>query len=110
MEETREVKPIEAKKDDYLIVPLEKPVEFEKTTIKQLDLTKLRDMTLDELSEIYDVYSALGEKEGVMQEFSIKFVKLLAQHVTGYPLEAIGKVSAKDAVRLKARVYRFFYL
>ena len=67
-------------------------------------------MTLDELSDVYDIYAAMGEKEGVMQEFSVRFVKLLLHHVTGYPLEALGKISAKDAVRLKARIYRFFYL
>lgn len=45
-----------------------------------------------------------------MQECNLKFVRLLMQRATGYPLEALNKIGMRDAVRLKARVYRFFYL
>lgn len=45
-----------------------------------------------------------------MQEGKLRFAQLLASRVTGYPLEAIQKIKAKDSVALKSRVYRFFYL
>lgn len=109
MEEVKK-EDITKKETDYLIIPLKKAINFEQITIKQLDLTKLKEMTLDELSDIYDMHAALGGSEGVMQEYSIKFAKLLAHYATGYPLEAIGKISARDAAILKARIYRFFYL
>ena len=94
----------EKEKKDFLLYELEKPITFEQADISQIDLRKLREMTLEDLSELYDTYAVFGEGEGVMQECNLKFVRLLMQRATGYPLEAL------NAVRLKARVYRFFYL
>lgn len=100
----------EEENKDFLLYELEKPVTFEQADISRIDLRKLREMTLEDLSELYDTYAAFGESEGVMQECSLKFVRLLMQRATGYPLEALNKIGMRDAVRLKARVYRFFYL
>ena len=46
----------------------------------------------------------------VMQEVTLLFAKLTAQHLTGLPLEVLGNLSARDAIVLKNRVYRFFYM
>ena len=100
----------EKEKKDFLLYELEKPITFEQADISQIDLRKLREMTLEDLSELYDTYAVFGEGEGVMQECNLKFVRLLMQRATGYPLEALNKIGMRDAVRLKARVYRFFYL
>lgn len=99
----------EKEKKDFLLYELEKPITFEQADISQIDLRKLREMTLEDLSELYDTYAVFGEGEGVMQECNLKFVRLLMQRATGYPLEALNKIGMRDAVRLKARVYRFFY-
>ncbi len=95
---------------DFLIYELEKPVEFEQMTITQVDLTKLREMTLDELSEVYEAYEAMGGNGTVSMDVPLPFAKLIVQRMTGYPLEAIGTMNVRDALRIRARIYRFFYL
>lgn len=95
---------------DFLDYELEKPVAFEQVTISHIDLTKLREMTLDELSEVYDAYEAMGGNGGITVDVPLPFAKLVIQRMTGYPLEAIGKMSARDALRIRMRIYRFFYL
>ena len=97
-------------KQDFLRYKLETPVEYGDINIYEIDLRKLRDMTLDDLSEVYDAYTALGGTEGIMQESSLSFVKLLIQRITNYPLDIVGKIGIRDALKLKTRVYRFFYL
>ena len=59
---------------------------------------------------VYDLYETQGGDGIIMQEGKLRFAQLLASRVTGYPLEAIQKIKAKDSVALKSRVYRFFYL
>ncbi len=95
---------------DFLDYELEKPVEFEKTTISRIDLTKLREMNLDELSEVYETYEAMGGSDGIAMGVPLPFAKLIMQRITGYPLEALGRMGARDALRIRLRIYRFFYL
>ena len=64
----------------------------------------------EELNVVYDLYETQGGDGIIMQEGKLRFAQLLASRVTGYPLEAIQKIKAKDSVALKSRVYRFFYL
>ena len=86
----------EKEKKDFLLYEREKPITFEQADISQIDLRKLREMTLEDLSELYDTYAVFGEGEGVMQECNLKFVRLLMQRATGYPLEALNKIGMRD--------------
>ena len=45
-----------------------------------------------------------------MQEGTLLFAQIVASRVSGYPVEAIMDLKAKDSAYLKNRVYRFFYL
>lgn len=96
--------------EDFLVYPLEKEVVFEGNKIETIDLTSLREMTLDELAEIYDAYEVLGGSDTIAMGVPLRFLKLVIQNVTGISLEALGRLSARDTLRLRARVYRFFYL
>lgn len=94
--------------NDYLKFKLEKPVVYQQIHIVELDLSGIRDMTADDLEDVYDIYTNMGG--GVIgQETTLRFAKIVASRVTGLPLEAIGRLGAKDAVHLKNRVQRFFY-
>ena len=86
------------------------PVEHEGVTITKLDLSKLREMTGRDLNEIYDLYAAMGGDRPVMQEGTLLFAQIVASRASGYPVEAIMDLKAKDSAYLKNRVYRFFYL
>ena len=58
----------------------------------------------------FDAYEAMGGNGNVTLDVPLPFAKLIMQLITGYPLEALGKLSARDGIRLRARIYRFFYL
>ena len=45
-----------------------------------------------------------------MQETSLLFAELVAQRLTRLPLETLGTMRAKDAIKLKNRIYRFFFM
>lgn len=98
------------KKEGWKFIALEKPVEYMGMKVEALDLTGLDDLTLDDMIEVYNLYDAMGGQGTVMQESSLLFAKLTAQRLTGVPLEALGKIGAKDAIKLKNRIYRFFYM
>ena len=106
------------KKESWKIIKLRKPVSHMGMQIESLDLTGLDDMTLDDMARIYSIYDEMGGTSHgkmdidpeVMQEVTLLFAKLTAQHLTGLPLEVLGNLSARDAIVLKNRVYRFFYM
>lgn len=93
----------------WLKFKLAGPLEFNGLNAEEMDLTGLLDMTLDDMNGLYDTYAALGGAGMVMQEATLRFAQLAAAAVTGFPIEMIGKLKAKDAIKLKNRIYRFFY-
>ena len=97
-------------KNDFLKLKLTIPVEWQGQEIRELDLSKLREMTGEELNVVYNLYETQGGEGLVMQEGKLLFAQIIASRITGYPLEAIYKIKAKDSVTLKNRVYRFFFL
>lgn len=99
-----------AEKKEFLKMQLISPVEWQGQTIKELDLTKLREMTGAELNVIYDLYEAQNADGAIMPEGKLRFAQIIASRVTGYPLEAIEQIKAKDSMILKGRIYRFFFL
>ena len=58
-------------------------------------------MTGRDLNEIYDLYAALGGDRPVMQEGTLLFAQIVASRASGYPVEAIMDLKAKDSAYLK---------
>lgn len=100
----------ETAKKDWLVLKLDQPVEYQGTTITEIDLTSIREMTGRDLNMIYDLYMAQGGGGIAMQEGTLLFAQVIASRASGHPLEAIMMLKAKDSVYLKNRVYRFFFL
>ena len=107
MEENKKEKKEEK---DWLIIDLKDPIEHQTTQITTLDLTGLRDMTGGDLNVVYDLYANMGGTGTIMQESTLLFAQIVMSRVTGYPVEVIRKIKARDSVALKGRVYRFFFL
>ena len=99
----------EAKKD-WKIITLKKPVEYQGMEVKEIDLGKLEDLTAQDMNNAYDTYYALGGNRQIMQESTLLFAQIMAAQVTGYQIEVFERMGAKDAMCLKNRVYRFFFL
>lgn len=98
------------KKEDWLILKLDKPIAGMQGEIDKLDLTGLRELTFDDMVELYNVYNMSGGEGPVMQESTMLFAKIAAQRVSGLTLEELGRLTARDAVKVKNRIYRFFYM
>lgn len=96
--------------DNWLKLVLKTPVEYQGMQVTEIDLSGLRDMTGKDLNVVYDLYSNMGGSGIVMQETSLLFAQIIASRATGYPIELFNNMRAKDAVLLKNRVYRFFFL
>lgn len=98
------------KKEDWLVIKLEKTVNCASGKTDKLDLTGLRYLTLDDMVQLYDIYNMNGGAGTVMQESTMLFAKIIAQRVSDFTLEELGTLSAKDAMKIKNRIYRFFYM
>lgn len=97
------------KERDWMKIKLSEPLEYQGQKVTSLDISGLEKMTLDDMNGLYDTYALIGGAGMVMQETTMRFAQLAAASATGYPIEMIGKLKAKDALKLKNRVYRFFY-
>lgn len=97
-------------KEDWLVLELKTPIEYQGTKIDRIDMSGLRDMTGRDLNTIYDLYESQGGGGIALQESTLLFAQVAASRVCGYPLEAIMELKAKDSVYLKNRVYRFFFV
>lgn len=95
---------------DYLKFRLSKPVDYQQFHLEELDLSGMENLTGNDMNVIYDLYTSLGGSGMVMQESTLRFAQITASRATELPLELFGKLSAKDTIRLKNRIYRFFYL
>lgn len=89
---------------------LSRPVEYQGIRMEEMDLSGLDELTGRDMNQIYDLYTANGGSGIVMQESTLRFAQLIANRVAGYPLELIEKMGPKDSMKLKNRVYRFFFL
>lgn len=97
-------------KKDWKTVTLRKPIKYQGLEVKELDLGKMEELTAQDMNNAYDTYYALGGNRQIMQEATLLFAQIIASQVTGYQLEVFERMDAKDAMRLKNRVYRFFFL
>ncbi len=96
--------------ENPLIYHLHKPVDYFQNHIEYLDIRKIEELTLKDMEEIHAQYNLFGGGGVIMQETNPLFLKLILSKVTGYPLEVLEQISAKDTAKLKNRLYRFFYL
>ena len=95
---------------DWMTVKLSKAITYQEIEVKEINLKKMEDLTAQDMNNIYDLYYALGGNKQIMQESTLLFAQILASQTTWYPMEVFERMSAKDAMRLKNRVYRFFFL
>ncbi len=95
---------------EWLKLKLKTPVEYQGIKVDQLDLSDMETLTGRDLNAIYDLYANMGGSGIIMQEATLLFAQLIASKVTGFPLELFYALKAGDSVKLKNRVYRFFFL
>lgn len=97
-------------KQEWMKIKLKTPVEYQGIQVENLDLTGMEMLTGRDLNAVYDLYANMGGSGIIMQEATLLFAQLIASRVTGFPLELFYAMRAGDSVKLKNRVYRFFFL
>jgi hypothetical protein len=95
---------------EWMMLKLKMPVEYQGIKVDQLDLSGMDTLTGRDLNAVYDLYANMGGSGIIMQEATLLFAQLIASKVTGFPLELFYVLRASDSVKLKNRVYRFFFL
>lgn len=97
-------------KQEWLKFKLKEPVEYQGIHVESLDLSDMDSLTGKDLNSVYDLYANMGGSGIIMQEATLLFAQIIASRVTGFPLELFYVLKAGDSVKLKNRVYRFFFL
>lgn len=97
-------------RDDWLVFELNMPIDYQGHAMDKINLTKLKDMKLRDMNAIYESYIAMGGVASAMQESTLLFARLTAAWALDCTLEMLDEMGARDVIRLKNRIYRFFYL
>lgn len=96
---------IEAKKR---IIKFNKPYVFELESCDEIDLSKLDDLTTDDLMNAERIYTRSGGS-ALNPETSLLYCVIIAHMASDKPIEFFGKLPAKEALKIKKEVYNFFY-
>ena len=95
---------------EWLKIKLKEPVEYQGIRVDTIDLTGMESLTGRDLNSVYDLYANMGGSGIIMQEATLLFAQIIASKVTGFPIELFYILKAGDSVKVKNRVYRFFFL
>lgn len=101
-----------SKKEDEenaLILTLSKPVTYEGTEYKTVDLSGLESITTKDLKRARRMMNLAGSSLDVFAERSVEFATYMANIVTGLPVSFFDSLPAKDGMILKNMVVNFLY-
>ena len=92
---------------DENIVKLSKPYTFEGKEIKSIDLSKIDDLTSEDLFEATKLFST-SDYITPRPEGDPKFCCIVASIASGIPKEFFNGLSFRDAVKVRNAVQTFF--
>jgi len=95
-------------KNAYL-VKFNKPYEFEGQEYNDLDLSKLEEITSQDLIDANRMYLTQTSMPAI-SEADIYFTLLIASSVTGKPLNFFEKLPAREGMKVKRIVSDFLFL
>jgi hypothetical protein len=98
----------EVKKDNPLIIELNKPVKFEDRKVEKIDLTGLESLKTIDLIELEKQFNLDGNFSS-QPEASVAYARLVSNRVTDLPLEFFDQLGAKNIIKVKTAVMNFFY-
>lgn len=104
MEQNTNIKKVDTAKNKELIIPLNKPHNFEGEKIESIDLSNMENLTGAQLLK----FEESTQNSGFMvPEITMVYAFLVAEAVTGKPIELFESLPAKEAVKLKRAVSSF---
>ena len=98
----------EAELENENILKLSKVYKFEDTTIGEIDMSGMENLTADDMIKANRVLSSSGNVS-VLQETSLEYAITIAASATGLPIEFFKGLCPKDAIKVKNKVTSFFF-
>lgn len=87
---------------------LTKPYEFEGETFTEVDMQGICDLRGKDLVRIDKIFVSRGNNPA-MTGLTLEYAELVANEVTGKPVEFFENLPSRDAIKLKNFVTHFFY-
>lgn len=111
-EKAEEEKKVEVKKAEEItktrVIKFNKPYQFECENHTEIDLSRLDDLSTDDLLTAEKIYTRAGGN-AINPETTLLYSIILAHIASGVPLEFFGQLPAKESMKIKREVYNFFY-
>lgn len=93
-----------------LVLKFKKPYTFDGKQYTEVDLSGLEDATAKDLEAVGRILEKQGKgMNPATMEMTMGYAQLLANRVTGLPLEFFKNLPAKEAMALKTTVVGFLY-
>lgn len=92
-----------------LVIPLYDPFIFDGLEVKEIDLSRLYDMTAEDMFAVDDQMRRHGYS-GSNPEITRLYALLTAARLNRKPWEWCNKMKARDAIRIKNVIAGFFYM
>ncbi len=91
-----------------MYVKFSKPYTFEDDTYDGLDMSCLENLTTRDLADIEKKFYRQGITS-MTPENTVTYAKIVAQKVTGLPIEFFEQLPLREMMKIKSRVVNFFY-
>lgn len=93
-----------------LVLKFKKPYTFDGKQYNEVDLSGLEDATAKDLEAVGRILEKQGKgMNPATMEMTMGYAQLLANRVTGLPIEFFKNLPAKEAMALKTTVVGFLY-
>lgn len=92
-----------------IVVKFDKPYTFEGKSYTELDLSRMEQLTTNNLINLENLYNRSdGERE--KPETTLLFTVIVVSFVCKLPFDFFGDLPAREAIKLKEEVNRFFQI
>ncbi len=99
----------ETAEEENLLIKLKKPYLFDGKEYTEIDLSRLEDMTADDLLWVEKQYDRSNPGINVMSEVKLRYALLMAARATQMPIEFFELLPQKEAIKIKIRVRDFLF-
>lgn len=90
-------------------VTLSTPVKFEGQVVKEIDMSRLKDMTGIDAQNIEKIYRKTTKNLSAAPETTTDYAIAAASYITELPVEFFKQLNLRDITKIKNRVINFIY-
>ena len=90
------------------VIKLAKTFKFEGKDYNEIDLTGLEDLTTADISECEKLFERNGNFSA-LKEMNLEYCILVANKVTGLPVEFFNALPAREGAKVKQAVSAYFF-